>query len=308
MEQLSVERSIWIPAPRERVWQAVTDPEQIAQWLLPPALGARLKRDGEGTLLVCLGPMEIPFATVELDQALWTVRTQNLPERLLTTAYQLEEQQGGTRLTVTMAGFERLPADTRQDHLEPTGTSWEKALANLHAFIAGSALPFPEGYIAALSGYRRQTKQLFAVERSIWIAAPRERVWRAITDPAQMEHWFSPGTSWQMSALEVGAKLFTPEPETGAELYTQLIQQVDPPERFAIQTIPEPSGSYQVTTYTLREEKQGTRLTVIHSGYETMPEEARWNAMEQNAFGFGMMLENVKAYIQGSELPYPQGF
>ncbi|HEU5014487.1 MAG TPA: SRPBCC family protein [Roseiflexaceae bacterium] len=308
MEQLSVERSMWIAAPRERVWQAVTDPEQIAQWLLPPALGAQLKRDGKGTLLVCLGPMEIPFANVEVDQALWSVRTQSLPERLLTTAYRLEEENDGTRITVTMTGFERLPADTRQDHLEPAGTSWEKALANLNAFIAGAALPFPEGYIAALSGYRRQTKQLFAVERSIWIAAPRERVWRAITNPAQMEQWFSPGTTWQMSALEVGGKLFTLDPETGAELYTQLIQQVDPPQRFAIQTIPEPSGGYQMTTYTLREEEQGTRLTVIHSGYEAMPEEARGNAMEQNAFGFGMMLENVKAYIEGSELPYPQGF
>ena len=36
MEILTVERSIWIGAPRERVWQAVTDPEQLAQWLLPP--------------------------------------------------------------------------------------------------------------------------------------------------------------------------------------------------------------------------------------------------------------------------------
>jgi len=30
--------------------------------------------------------------------------------------------------------------------------------------------------------------------------------------------------------------------------------------------------------------------------------------MEQNAFGFGMMLENVKAQIEGKSLPYPGGF
>ena len=29
MEKLTIERSIWIAAPRERVWQAVTDPAQI---------------------------------------------------------------------------------------------------------------------------------------------------------------------------------------------------------------------------------------------------------------------------------------
>jgi carbon monoxide dehydrogenase subunit G len=65
MEQITVERSIWIPAPRERVWGAIIDPEQIAQWLLPPVLGAQMKRTDDGTLLVCMGPMEIPLATQE---------------------------------------------------------------------------------------------------------------------------------------------------------------------------------------------------------------------------------------------------
>ena len=43
-----------------------------------------------------------------------------------------------------------------------------------------------------------------ALERSIWIAAPRERVWRAITDPAQTQQWFSPPTPWAMDKLDVG--------------------------------------------------------------------------------------------------------
>lgn len=30
--------------------------------------------------------------------------------------------------------------------------------------------------------------------------------------------------------------------------------------------------------------------------------------MEQNAFGFGMMLENLQAFVDGRSLPYPQGF
>jgi len=51
MEQLKVERSIWIDAPRERVWQAITDPANLAQRLLPPALGADMKRDANGNLI-----------------------------------------------------------------------------------------------------------------------------------------------------------------------------------------------------------------------------------------------------------------
>jgi uncharacterized protein YndB with AHSA1/START domain len=52
MEKLVVERSIWIAAPRERVWQAVTDPEQLAQWFLPPTLGAQMKGDDRGKISV----------------------------------------------------------------------------------------------------------------------------------------------------------------------------------------------------------------------------------------------------------------
>ena len=44
MAPISVERSIWIAAPRERVWQAVVEPEQVAQWFLPPAWGAAKTR------------------------------------------------------------------------------------------------------------------------------------------------------------------------------------------------------------------------------------------------------------------------
>jgi uncharacterized protein YndB with AHSA1/START domain len=192
--------------------------------------------------------------------------------------------------------------------MKPSGAAWEKALANLKASVAGTELPFPQGYVAALFGHRSETKSSFAVERSIWIAASRERVWGAITDPAQIEKWFSPGTPWQLSALEVGGRLFVPNQETGAEQYTQVIEQIDPPHRLVLHSAPEPPATVEVTVYALQEERGGTRLTITHSGYELVPEELRWGAMEQNAFGFGMMVENVKAHVEGNGLPYPGGF
>jgi uncharacterized protein YndB with AHSA1/START domain len=308
MEQLTVERSVWIPAPRERVWQAITEPEQVVQWLMPPALGAQMKRGTDGELLVCMGPMELPFAVFEGLEPPRQVTSRSLPDRQLATTYTLDEDNGGTRVTVTVSGLEALPADVRQDRLLPIGMGWEKALANMNAVVAGSDLPFPEGYVAALSGFRRQGQALYGVERSIWIAAPRERVWHAITDPVQIEQWFSPGTPWTMSALEVGGRLFVPNAETGGEMYTQVIEVVDRPHRLVMRSMPEPPEVTQVTTYALYEEQGGTRLTVTNSGYELMPEDMRWSSMEQNAFGFGMMLANVKAVVEGQELAYPGGF
>lgn len=308
MEPVTVERSIWISAPRERVWQAVTEPQQIAGWFLPPAMGAQMKRDDNGRLLVCMGPMEVPVAVVETLEAPWQVSTRSLPDRLIVTAYTLEEEKDGTRVTVTMRGFESLPENARQDRIKPSSEGWEKALANLKAAVDGAELPFPQGHAAALFGYRRETEGSFAIERSVWIDAPRERVWRSVTDPAQITQWFSPGTEWQSTGLAVGARTFVRNPETGGEMYAQVIELLDPPRQLVTRSLAEPPETPHVTTWILAEEKQGTRLTIIHSGYELEPGESRANNMEQNAFGFGMMLENLEAFVQGGSLPYPGGF
>ena len=308
MEPIKVERSIWIAIYREWVWQAITDPAELAKWLLPPMLGADLKRDANDTILVSMGGMEIPVAVLEAADPPRYVRSYGLPDRVISIAYLLEEENNGTRVTVTMSGFEKLPVDARQDRILPSGAAWEKALANLKAYTTDMPLPFPEGYVAALFGYRRETEKSFAVERSIWISAPRERVWSAITDPIQLESWFSPGTSWKLTALEIDGRLFTPDPETDDETNVQVIQLLDPPQRFVTKSLPASPGTSEVTSYLLQEERGGTRLTITHSGYELLPEDGRWSAMEQNAFGFGMMLENLRSYIESKDLPTPGGF
>src|SRR5258707_11660467 len=124
MDRLTVERSIWIDAPRERVWQAITDPAHLAQWLLPPALGAQMKRDASGTFFVCMGEMEIPIAIQEAPKQPQQVTSRSLPDQLIATTYVLEEENGGTRVTVTMKGFEGLPIDPREHRLKPRWAAW----------------------------------------------------------------------------------------------------------------------------------------------------------------------------------------
>src|SRR5258706_4862453 len=304
--KLTIERRIWIDAPRERVWQAVTDPDQLAQWFLPPFLGAQLKRDDSGEISVHMGPMTAAIALFEVMNQPRKVTSRSLPERLLTTTYLLDEEIGGTRVTVTMSGFEMLSEDARQERLAPSGEAWEKALENLKAYIDGKELLHPQGFIAALFGYRRETKEKSAVERSIWIKASRERVWQAITDPEQVEKWFSPGTKWRGTGLKVGAKLSVYDPVKDIDTNVQVIEVVDPPHQLITRT--EPPEVQHMTVWTLDEENDGTRLTITHTGYELESEDIRHNNMEQNAFGFGMMLENLRAYVEGQSLPFPGGF
>jgi uncharacterized protein YndB with AHSA1/START domain len=305
MKKSVIEHSIWIDAPRARIWQAVTDPAQLAQWFLPPALGAQMKRDDQGRIYVCMGDMEVPVATFEaVDPQQVTMR--GFPDQLITATYHLAEEQGGTRVTVTMDGLASLPEDARQERLGPSGAAWQKALENLKAYIEGAALPFPQGYVASLLGYRRETKETFAVERSIWIGASRERVWRAITDPKQIQQWFSPATPWRLSALEVGGRLAAYDPETDADTSVEIIEMIDPLHQLVTRSAT-PEAPH-VTTWTLAEEAGGTRLTLTYAAYALETEDVRHQNMEQNAFGFGMLLENLQAYMEGATLPYPWGF
>jgi uncharacterized protein YndB with AHSA1/START domain len=146
------------------------------------------------------------------------------------------------------------------------------------------------------------------VERDIWIAAPRERVWKAISEPEQFDKWFSPGTHWRSTGMHVGAKFSVYDPDSDTDLYTQIIEVVDPPHRLVTRSAPEPPETPFVTTWTLLEENGGTRLMLHFSGYESLPDDTRRQRADQDTMGFGMMLENIKAVVEGTPLPYPQGF
>ncbi|MFN8420994.1 MAG: SRPBCC domain-containing protein [Anaerolineae bacterium] len=308
VETMQVERSIWINASRERVWKALIDPEQLAQWFLPPMLGAQMKRDENGTIYVSLGAMEVPIAVLEAVEQPRKIISRSLPDKLLKTTYTLEEENGGTRVMVLLSGFDALNEQSAQERLAPSGAVWEKALNNLQAYVDGAELPYPEGYTAALFGYRRETKEKYAIERSVWIDAPRERVWKAITDPQEYQRWYSPSTIWKLSALEVGGKLYVYDVSTESEMYVQIIEIVDPPHRFASRSTANLSEVPLVTTYTLEEEMGGTRVFLTHAGYEVESDASRHQNMEQNAFGFGLALDNLKAYSEGKEPPNPFGF
>lgn len=309
MEKVMVEQSIWIAAARDRVWQAVTHPDQIVQWFVPNLPGAVMKKDDDGTISIYMGEMGVEVILLEALDSQHQVTLRSLPEKLLTTTYKLKDQKDGTLLTVTMTGFEGLPEEMREDRLHFIKGGWEKALKNLKAFSEGSELPFPKAYVGQPFGYWREPKPRLGVERSIWIKASRERVWDAITDPKQIQNWFSPNTEWDMSALEVGGRYYTHNPETNAEMNVQIIELLNPPYQMFTRTVPEaPETVGKNTLYTLTEEHGGTRLIVTLLGYEPEAENTRGDHMEQDAFGFGMMVQNVKAHVEGQPLPFPWGF
>ncbi len=142
MEAVSLKRSIWINAPRQRVWDAVSVPEQIAAWFAP---GMTFKMENDIVSILMEGQF-VDVAWVEVVDPPRELTTRPLPDKKTATSYILEEENGGTRFTVIETGLEALPAEDRAKYLEQNGGEWEKALGNLNAYIEGKPLVKPEGF------------------------------------------------------------------------------------------------------------------------------------------------------------------
>jgi uncharacterized protein YndB with AHSA1/START domain len=129
------------------------------------------------------------------------------------------------------------------------------------------------------------------VERSIWIAAPIERVWAAVTDPAQLSQWFAGGSRWEIPILAVGATaLFD-----GTDVH--IIEVLNPPHEFTLRWVPEPPTAPTVTQFLLQPEGDGTRFTVRESGYSALPADVRQRRIEQASDGYRLSLEQLAALL-----------
>jgi uncharacterized protein YndB with AHSA1/START domain len=136
------------------------------------------------------------------------------------------------------------------------------------------------------------------VERTIWVDAPTERVWQAITQPKHLEQWFAPGCPWEIPALKVGERIKFYN--TPTEILQATIEVVDPPKQFTLRWHDDPTypDSNMVTTFSLRPENGGTRATIIESGYETLPEHIRQQHMAMAGEGYTASMEALKSFTE----------
>jgi len=140
-EKIAVERSIWINAPRERVWQAVTQSEQIRQWwggdyweITALQVGATVKFGDPNDLMIATVAVVDPPREFSLQ---WPPQPQYHSTAFFTT-FRLEEENSGTRVTVTETGFEGLPDDIRQERYDSTGKGYETVLESLKVYVEGT--------------------------------------------------------------------------------------------------------------------------------------------------------------------------
>jgi uncharacterized protein YndB with AHSA1/START domain len=134
------------------------------------------------------------------------------------------------------------------------------------------------------------------IERNTWIAASVEEVWEMLTVPEKIGAWWPPN-EWEFSALEEGGQVTFGAFEGAAHATIELL---NPPHILRLHW--EPNSSFptnrMTTTFTLEEEQGGTRLTVIESGFASLPADIRSHRAEKTADGYVLVLRNLKALLE----------
>ncbi len=142
------------------------------------------------------------------------------------------------------------------------------------------------------------------IEKSLVLRAPRSRVWQALANADEFGAWFGVKVQGEFApGASVVGQITTPGYEhLSMELF---VEQVEPESLFSYRWHPyaiDPDVDYtsEPTTlveFRLEEVGDGTRLTVVESGFDQIPAERRAEAFRMNEHGWAAQVENIARYV-----------
>jgi uncharacterized protein YndB with AHSA1/START domain len=140
------------------------------------------------------------------------------------------------------------------------------------------------------------------IEKTMVLRAPRSKVWRALTDPAQFSEWFGARLK---DAFDRGARVRGPVTSPGYEHLTMdiTIDRVEPERLFSWRWHPggdpdiDPSEPTTLVVFELSEVPEGTRLTVTETGFDRIPPSRRGKAYRENDEGWTGQMEAIRKYL-----------
>ena len=145
------------------------------------------------------------------------------------------------------------------------------------------------------------------IEKEIVIRAPRARVWRALTDPEEFGQWF--GVRLE-SAFAPGARVRGRITSPGYDHITLevAVERMEPERSLAWRWHPHAIDttrdySAEPTTlvaFELADVPEGTRLTVVESGFDALPAARRAEAWRGNEGGWTAQVKNIERHVTGA--------
>ncbi len=142
------------------------------------------------------------------------------------------------------------------------------------------------------------------IEKSVVLRAPRAKVWHALTDAQALGAWFGMKLDGPITA---GAPLKGQVTHKGYEHITLeiVVERMEPERLFSWRWHPhavDPKSDYSQEPMTsvvfeLADDPGGTRLTVVESGFDSIPLARRMEAYRGNEQGWSLQMEAIARYV-----------
>ena len=143
------------------------------------------------------------------------------------------------------------------------------------------------------------------IEKHIILRAPRSRVWQAIANSGEFGEWFGLKIDGAFAAgARVVGRITIPKYE---HLTLELVVEQMVPERlFSYRWHPyavDPAVDYSsepmtLVEFQLEEVPEGTKLTVIETGFAAIPAARRETAIRMNEGGWAQQILNIQQHVQ----------
>jgi uncharacterized protein YndB with AHSA1/START domain len=157
-----IEKQTLLRTPRERVWQAISQPKEFGHWF-----GAELDGDFvagrhlKGRIVPTrvdpeVAKMQEPYRGAALDLDVERIEPEQslafrwhpgaadpaadyTKEPTTLVEFDLKDAPGGTLLTITESGFDRLPSERRDEAYASNEGGWEKQLELIDRYLMQNA-------------------------------------------------------------------------------------------------------------------------------------------------------------------------
>ena len=156
-----IEKKVLLRAPRERVWKAISDAKQFGTWFGvefdgPFVAGAHMKGRMVPTKVdAAVAKMQEPYAGRAFDCTIERIEPMTLfsfrwhpfaidpkvdysKEPTTLVVFELEEAAGGTQLTITESGFDKVPLERRAQAFSANEGGWAHQAELLSKYLAGA--------------------------------------------------------------------------------------------------------------------------------------------------------------------------
>lgn len=138
------------------------------------------------------------------------------------------------------------------------------------------------------------------IRRTITLPASRDKVWDALTNPAKIAKWF--GNRVEFDNLAVGEMILFGWEE---DLVRGVIANVSPKSRFAYEweagrnnlDTPFEEMTTTLVAFNLEEVPEGTRLTMVETGFSALPGDLKLWQFKENNSGWDVELQDLQNYF-----------